>query len=293
MATNSDMIKDCETNTIVVADRLVARHPDVFHVIAGACKENNLKLRVVESVNIWTRDFMPIQCRSGMVKFRYGYASDNPTQRNLRINSKSWQWLGRILKSDLRLDGGNVIGDTGRAIMTDTVFRHNREVKRLIPRLESVLDVKITVIPTEPDDDIGHADGICKFTPSGKLLVHDYRKVGTDIYKAYHDKLMNNLADFEVVLFPIAYSQRPELTEKQFRSFYPSGDTFNPAYGYYLNMLVVGKAVLLPQFNIPDDEAAMKLVKENFKGHKIYPVYCTHLAMEGGLANCVTMTYRL
>lgn len=286
------MYNDTDTNRVIISQSLSQRAPAVFYKIAG-----ELNLTAVEGENIWTRDYMPVQVGAeSFIKFRYGYGSDNKEFKNLRLTKESWAWLkeyGDVKDCDLRLDGGNIVHHSGRVIMTDIIFRHNRDVKRVVPRLESLLGCEITVVPTEPGDDIGHTDGICKFTPDGTLLVHNYNSVGTDEYKRYHGKLMESLSKFKVVVCPLASAQCPKMTEPQFRSLFPQADTFNPGYGYYLNMLVTGNLVFVPQFNIQQDAEMVKLVKKHFAGFKIVPVDCALLSMEGGLIGCVTTQYRL
>lgn len=287
------MHNDQETNTVVVASAFHQRYPNIYNLMVGECAKAKLTITSMVSDNIWIRDWAPIQALGRFIKFRYGYGSDNREHKNLRLNTNAWKWLVKAVDNNIRLDGGNIVYYESSAIMTDMIFQHNRDVKRIVPRLEDLLGLEITVVPSEPGDDIGHADGICKFTPDGKLLVHDYRMVGTKACDVYHDRLMEKLANFKTILCPLASAKCPSLSEPQFRSLFPHADTFNPGYGYYLNMLVVGKLVFVPQFNIEEDAQVLKLVKENFRGCKIVPVDCALLSMTGGLMNCIGQTYRL
>src|SRR5580698_5847606 len=288
------MFNDSQTNCVVVADTLAKRYPLITEIIRRLSPESKAAYTEVPSNNIWMRDLMPVQISENeFTKFRYGYGSDNKDFKNLRLNKLAWEWLPAVKDCNLRLDGGNIVHHGGKVIMTDINFRHNRDVKRIVPRLERELQAEITVVPTEPGDDIGHTDGICKFTPDGKLLVHDYRMAGTKPYDDYFSALMQKLGNFECIVCPLASAKCPELTEPQFRSLFPQADTFNPGYGYYLNMLVVGKLVFVPQFNIEEDHQVMALVKRHFKGCEIIPVDCAQLSMLGGLLNCVSAQYKL
>lgn len=81
--------------------------------------------------------------------------------------------------SDILIDGGNVIKGANKVIMCDKVFRENPHYteKQLIRELERVFEVgKIVFIPTDPTDEIGHADGMVQFLDDNTVLINDYSK---------------------------------------------------------------------------------------------------------------------
>jgi len=285
---------ESEANTLVVTTALRLRYDDIFRTFERHCAKNQIKFVEIEAKNLWARDYLPIQVEDTFIKFRYGYDKDNPRFPNLSVRRRDWSWLPNLRPSAIRLDGGNVVRMNSQIIMTDIIFRHNPtwHKTKLVAKLEGLLQGNITLVPTEPGDDIGHTDGICHWTPSGHLLVNDYSMCGTRVSDRYYTRLCKALNNFCCIAFPYAYAKRPKLTEKQFRTQFPDADTFNSGYGYYINLLQVGKLVFLPEFMIEEDDAAIRIARENFPGSEIVPVMCENLSMEGGLTNCVSASYR-
>lgn len=244
---------------------------------------------------------MPIQVGDRFIKFKYGYGKDNPQFKNLALEAHTWQWLSKVVNSNIRLDGGNIQRHGEIAIMTDIIFRHNPSIpaNKLLARLEKLLEAEVILIPCDPDEDpndpatVGHSDGICQFAPDGKLFVHDFTQLKGRTYARYFKDLSECLGRFKTVLMPNASKLRPRMTEKQFRKLYPEADTFNPGFGYYVNFTIVGNVVLLPVFGIEMDNYAIELLQRFIPTHQVYPIPCAELSMSGGLVNCVTATYRL
>ena len=78
------------------------------------------------------------------------------------------------------LDGGNVVRWGSRCLVTDKVFRENPGVDRddLLGRLREALRVEdLIVIPKEPYDVVGHADGVVRFLDDRLVVINDYSKV--------------------------------------------------------------------------------------------------------------------
>lgn len=83
-------------------------------------------------------------------------------------------------RSDIVLDGGNVGGWGGRGILTDRIFRENSQVDRpdLLGVLRELLRVdELIIIPVEPGDEVGHADGVVRFLDSGVVVINDYSAI--------------------------------------------------------------------------------------------------------------------
>lgn len=288
-----------------MSESLATRHPTVVRQITDALARERLSWKFIAGSNIWVRDFLPLQVGSRFVKFAYrGYGESAhgsiDTNKELRVPPDTWEWFeeyGAIQRSTLRLDGGNVQRDGETAIISEIVFEHNPRYTRtqILDQLEKALEARIVIVPVEPDDDIGHTDGMLHQIPGTKqVLVHDY-SAGTRAYQRYHRKLMLALEDAGLNPFPLPweYPSRPRLTERAFRRRFPHADTFNPAWGYYGNFSVIGHLVLVPVFGIAMDETVLNMLMAYFPGFTIAPVDCSDLSMEGGLVNCVTMNYRI
>ena len=288
------MWDEAKTNFVAVADSLVTRHPEVYVPLWSYCHTHGVAIfPITRAKNIWVRDWLPVQVNGEFIKFRYGYGKDNPQFPNLKVRREDWKQFLGVRQSSIRLDGGNVQRHGDKAILTDIIFQHNPKLKKetLLARLEKLLQAEITIIPKEPGDDIGHSDGLVHFTPAGKVLVNDFKRMKTRACDLYFSKLAKSLSKLDCELFPYAYHKTPWTSEKTFRKQFPEADTFNPGYGYYINFLVVGKLVFVPKFNLNEDIVALTVLEKHFPKSKIVQVDCSRVSMEGGLINCVTANY--
>ena len=56
----------------------------------------------------------------------------------------------------------------------------------------------------------------------------------------------------------------------------------------YVNFYTGNGFIALPVFNDPNDEKAIKLLKEVFPGRKIEPIYAREILLGGGNIHCIT-----
>ena len=178
----------------------------------------------------------------------------------------------------LILDGGNLIHNTRTAILTEKVLRDNRtkdraEVERTILGLGFE---QVVFIPVEPEDNVGHADGILKFVSADLLFVNDY--TGSH-FADYKKRLMHILENAglgaRIVPFPW-YST----TKRR--------GTIWSAEGCYINFILTQHGIVYPTFNHPMDEQVAKVLAENTVLPS-RPVFASPLAQEGGVLNCITL----
>jgi agmatine/peptidylarginine deiminase len=231
------------------------------------------------------------------VKFHYGYGEKVRQYPQLGVPPFCYAHLQPEM-SGLGLDGGNVVRYGDRAIVTDIIYLHNKWLtkKKLRAALEDVLDAEVIVIPHEPYDSLGHADGIVKWIDDKTVFINDYKSWYRDssYQSRYGDRLMANLEKhgLKVITFPYVFSRCPKMSEKDFRVKYPQADDFNPGFGYYINYLQVKGLILVPQFGIEQDSEPIKLLKRHFPDCTVEGIECADLSMEGGLLNCCTYQMR-
>lgn len=176
-----------------------------------------------------------------------------------------------IKKTDIILDGGNVIKCDDSVIMTDKVFRENRNYDKitLINKLERCFGVELVVIPWDCNERYGHADGMVRYLGDGCVLLSNYG----DIDPTFAEKLLRIL------------SRRYEVTELRFSVKKPS-----PYNWAYINYLQVGKAVLLPKLDVEEDELAYEQFHALFPQAFVCQVGVGSLVRRGGVLNCVSWT---
>ncbi len=178
----------------------------------------------------------------------------------------------------LVLDGGNLIHNGRTAILTEKVLKDNRaksrdEVER------TILDLgfeQVVFIPVEPDDMIGHADGIVRFVSADLLFVNDY--TGSH-FTGYRKRLMRILktAGIGARIVPFPWFST---TEKRGRIW--------SAAGAYINFILTRHGIVYPTFNHPLDEQVARVLAEN-TALPLRPVFASPLAAEGGVLNCISL----
>lgn len=264
----------------------LSRYPDLLDEAASFLKENGVTVKLVEGTkNIWIRDWACLQIGDHFVKFRYIPDKKYP---QLKVLPSCYEQFDPI-HSNVILDGGNVVKRGDKAILTKKVLKDNPGLN--ISKLEKLLEAEITLIPIEPYAPIGHSDGICHFLPNGSILTNNYQ-TPQKYYREYYKRLLGVLKGFSIELFPCAYSKCPQMTLKEFRRQYPDGDDFNPAFGCYINYLEVGNVILLPKFEIVEDEEALTKIKHLYPEYKVKQIDCSDLSMEGGVLRCISWNLR-
>ena len=263
------------SQSIFISSLLPERFPDIAKTLRQSL---GAKLWVIPGTkDIWCRDFMPVPVPgNGLVQFRYDpdYLRRYPKLRT--DDGAGLLKLRNCTRSDLVIDGGNIVrfGDT--AILTDKAFSENPHHARskLRGQLMELLKVAhLIIIPVEPGDIFGHSDGVLTFVDDKTLLVNDYRRVARDYGKQLYSLLRRN--GFELVPFPY----RP--TDKVLSGI-------ASAEGVYINFLQTKDRVFLPTYGQHADDEAIRTLEGVMPGKEVAPIRCNQLARKGGALHCVT-----
>ncbi len=228
--------------------------------------------------DIWLVDFAPVQAAERLVKFvhRPDYL-DNATAR--WIDRWFREWLGGIgiefQAIDLVLDGGNLVyDDAGQAVVTEQVLRDNRgeRPEALRETLKRALGLdRLAVIPREPGDITGHADGMVKWLHPGLLAVSRY---GEPLRSKVLGALERDLPGVALVEVPYAP------TEGRWRGW-PS------ASGDYVNALSTARALYAPVFGLPEDDAALAAFRR-IAPQEVVAIDASKVAVMGGAVHCLS-----
>ncbi len=273
------MIPDHQTDIVYISDRMRKQYPDIDEAMRSALGG---QLRFIHNTNdIWVRDFMPIEINENQfVQFRYDpdYLKDDPELRTENA-CRLLPLTQDCVQSDLVIDGGNIVRWSDAAIMTDKIYCENpgMDCQLLQKRLRELLQIdRLFIVPKEPYDCIGHADGMVRFVNDRTLLVNDYSKCDPRLCNpSFGRRLAEALPGFALVPFPYC-----PVNEKK--------DGIDSAKGVYINFLQIRNMILLPVFGMERDDAAEKILTEMFPQSRIITVPSNKLAHEGGVLNCVT-----
>ena len=256
---------------------IVDRH--TWNSLDEACREKLRECRVWGSVyDIWVRDYAPVCVQGRLYMFKY---------RPSYLDEQEAEWIQNSFKEfldkhgveyttvDLVLDGGNFVYDgEGKLIVTERVLKDNPDMTRdeIISTLKAIPGVdEVAMIPEEPGDLTGHADGMVLWLSPKKLLVNRYEE-------PFRSRLLKILEE----AFP-----EVEVVEVPYR---PSNETwkgFPSACGDYVNTLVTSWAVYVPVYGSPLDEEALEVFREN-TDKEVIPIDASAVCFMGGSLHCLT-----
>lgn len=274
------MVADDQTNFLYLADCLPRKYPDFYVAFEKVLNRCSINFDFIpDTKDIWAVDFMPIQVKKGeFINFVYypdylrEFAKWKKTISDVDAICKLLHIDAR--PSDIVLDGGNVVRSASKVIMCDKVFKENPTCKRsaLIKDLEELFGVdQLIFIPTDPEDIIGHADGMVRFYNEDSVIINRYPPQAKDLGLQVRSAL--NKAGLKVIEIPY----NPYGNKKRLQ-----------ANGIYINYLEMHNAIIIPIFDIKEDEPVVKQFEELFSNKKIATVGSNSIADDGGVLNCIT-----
>lgn len=275
------MVQDYQCNRVYISALLQKVCPETYQNLIKVLDKHYVKWSQLEGTNdIWCRDYMPLQVRTDCFegylydpcylqskKYRATITDGNELCRNMGIH------IGSALEG-IRIDGGNVVKASGRIIMTSKVFEENPQIptSKLSWCLETALGERLIVLPWDTAEIFGHADGICRYVCDDTVLMTNYSQIDT--------KMANR---FKHCLKPYFKSVK----ELRFKTRKPY--KYNWAY---INWLQTDKVLIIPKFNVPEDEQAFEQISELMPQYagRIEMVEATDLVVYGGALNCCSWT---
>lgn len=276
------MITDSESNIVFISKLLNLRYRDFSVNLEGIFKKNAIRFEYLYNTkDIWCRDYMPVQVRKNkFVQFKYSpsYLSAIKFQS---LKSDTETICAEINISAKRvniiLDGGNVVRSKKKVILTDRIFFDNKAIdkKNLLKELYCLFEVDdIIIIPHQPNDMFGHADGMVRFLDENTVLLNDF----TSEKKYFRENLLRSLKKHR--LDPILFTLTPSSEKNE--------DNVPSAIGTYINYLHIGNFILFPAFNLASDEYALNQLSSILPKTRIETLDCVNVASEGGVLNCIS-----
>lgn len=237
------------------------------------------KLRTADHpLDIWIRDWGSVAGHYFIFRPRYArslYPETAVSRARLGLNQRVSQ---EPLRVALVLDGGNLVHDGSTAIVTDRVLRDNPKFSRaqIIRTITACGFRDVVVIPAEPDDPLGHADGVIKFLPGDILLLNDYRGTPLEDYgRAVGRILRRSLKHKRLILIPFRFTEERH-------------DELYSAVGVFVNLIATKHGLILPAFGCSLDVHACEILEEAV-GLPVRSVPATALARLGGGLGCITL----
>ena len=179
------------------------------HVLIQTCRHQGSDQReqifagitLPAETDIWIRDFHPVGIqdvetgRTDYLAFRYDpkYLEKERRPNSVAVNKRL---IINPEYSDLVIDGGNIVHDgMGQIIMTERVLSDNNlSAAQLKTALSEYFEVRrLFIIPEEPGDITGHADGSVQILNPETIAINRYHRE-SDVNGHTDLKLQTSLA---------------------------------------------------------------------------------------------------
>ena len=259
-------------------------HSEFYQHLTNLLNRIGIEYKELKSTNdYWARDYMPIQLgENEFLKYRYcpDYLVKSKNKENIETitdSSKVLRGMGISCRStSLIIDGGNMVPCGPYIVMTDKVFienGHEKDDADFKTLLESELAHPVIIIPWEQhDDDVyGHSDGLIKWSGGNRILMGNHG----DCYPEEATSIRRILESYGF-----------EVTEMRFKD-----KVDFPRYELnwaYINFLQVGKKIIMPKFDIEEDDIAQQYIQAAFPDCNIEQIEMAEIAKEGGALHCIS-----
>lgn len=280
------MISDNQTNKIYFSDLL--RTDSKYTETCGQITKilDSFKVQydfLPKTKDIWARDYMPIQVTENkFIEYRYDPDYLQGTEKGNR-DLKTYPDMVcdsipiPTTKSEIILDGGNVVKSNNCVILTDKIVKENRLLcgkAELIKRLEELFEVdNVILIPQDKKEIIyGHSDGMIRFIDDKTVLINQiYESDETLKWQIKQHGLKCESLKFNV-------------------------KRYNKDNWAYINFLQTKDFILLPKLNIEEDEQALAQIQmyypEYAERNRIVQADATEIVKEEGAFNCISWTIK-
>lgn len=265
---------------------------------------SKISFRLVNYIDGWMRDCGPIFVKSGnevsLVKWIFnqktkGFPNVLPDDR---LPDRLKEWLNlKMQQPELVLEGGAIeVNGQGLCLTTEQcVLNENRnggKTKKDVERFfASYLGIKKTIWLWKGlvnDHTDGHIDELARFVSPNKILCayeDDPKDENYSILKNNYETLVvaTDLAEkpFEVVKLPM-----PHMNYVGAAAGLGGADAKAPIS--YTNFYIGNTVVLAAVFNDPNDEKALKIIRDCFPGRTVVPIDCSDIIYGGGAVHCMT-----
>lgn len=279
------MIADNQTNTVYFSEllKIDLRFAETCNQITEILESCGVQYNLLpKTKDIWARDYMPIQVSENkFVEFRY----DPDYLQGTGVKGRKLKTYPDIVcdainlktvKTDIILDGGNVVKSQNHVILTDKIVSENKhwyDKKSLLKRLEELFELgHVILIPWPKVEEYGHSDGMLRFIDEQTVLINAIEKT-----PALERRLKEHGLKWEYLHFEV---------KKE-----------NPDNWAYINFLQTQDLILLPKFNIAEDEQAFDLFKTYFPDYaqrnRIIQVDMRSIVKYEGALNCISWTIKV
>ena len=294
----STLIHDKDTNEVYFSPWLKDQkegHPEFYQRLSLLLNEIGIEVKELKHTkDYWARDYMPLQLREKeFLKYRYypNYLVKSKNKKDLETITDVTKVLRDMHinhhSTKLIIDGGNMVACGPYIVMTDKVFSENGYEKGDVAfkeLLESELGHPVIIIPwtlhgdfhADDTDKYGHSDGFIKWCGENRILMSNHR----DYYPQEASAIRQILESYGF-----------KISEMQFNDKVSSPcSNLNWAY---INFLQVGDKIIMPKFDIEEDNIAEQYIRESFPNCTIHSIEMKEIVLEGGALHCISWNIKM
>lgn len=292
-------ISGVERLLVICRDPAHERH--VHGLLAHAqTNTGNVRYIHIKTNDTWSRDFGPISVvRDGkpeLLDFRFnGWGGRYPADLDNAVNERlreSGCFAAGLRRLDFILEGGSIESDGAGTLLTTQ--RCLLDSNRNPGDLETLTEALLGHLPVRRilwlqhgmligDDTDSHIDNLARFVAEDALVYLQCEDTDDEHYEELH-AMAAELSRFRTPggrpykLVPLPMPQ-PVFSRVDGRRLPAS----------YVNFLIINGAVLVPQFNDPADETALRRLAECFPDRRVIGIdSCGFVEQNGGI-HCLTM----
>jgi agmatine/peptidylarginine deiminase len=260
-----------QIKTVYFSEHLRQDHSAIFNCLKSTLNKYNYEVKTLKQTkDIWIRDFMPIVFDDKAIQYQYmpDYLIEDKTNHRYLTNPElPIKEVGiKTHKTELILDGGNLVKCNGTVIMTDKVFTENIDLSPEDFKKKFLYIKKLIIIPRDPhvEEVYGHADGMVRFISENHLLINSQ-------YPEYFKKKLHK--HFNDLGFTCK-----ELKVKESTKY---------AWGY-INFLHLDRLIIQPSIDKVNDAYVTEQLEALYPNITIELCDARPLVKKGGVFNCVS-----
>lgn len=274
---------------VLVDDALWAYAIDAYLAHHTRARRDNVGYLVLPTNDIWIRDYGAIMGRAPdgrlvAVNPIYAVLPQYPQQDD---NAMTERWASHrgipVAHLPLHTEGGNLWADSvGTLIMSSQIFYSNRAHERdtLEATLHRFFDYdKLIITPRLTLEETGHVDLLAKLVDDTTILLSAPTSPTTSEVLRKLRRQFDRETNAQGVPYRVLSLPTPPLYINWWLH------TIRRAY---TNALTINGRVLVPVFNIAEDDEALRVYESAFPAHDIIPIDSQHGINGGGAVHCMT-----
>lgn len=268
-------VMDSDSNKVYVSSWLKNECPDFYERFISLLQDNGIAFQVMQSTNdIWARDYMPIQIYDDhFVQYCYNpdylQKSDEEKESITDVDSVCKELGISTYKTNLVIDGGNVVKAGKYIIMTEKVYVENSHLKpaEIRAQLRSIFHSDVIMLPWDKNEPYGHADGIVKAIDDNTVLLTNYNDFDPRFAKRF-EQILSKYFTVKKLSYHVEHQNKNNWA--------------------YINFLRVGNMIIIPELGSEEDKQALNQIQAFYPYCKTLQIEASVVIEKGGAINCIT-----